>query len=51
MPRSGDGVQHDLGSLGAEISEAIDINDARQIPTLACYLEDCLYVRLDSAWR
>lgn len=46
------GAMRDLNTLsslpaGWTLTDAIDINDARQILALACSLEDCLYLRLD----
>ena len=46
------GAMRDLNALSAlptgwTLTDATDINDARQILALACNLEDCLYLRLD----
>lgn len=46
------GAMRDLNALsslpaGWTLTDATDINDARQILALACNLEDCLYLRLD----
>jgi len=46
------GAMRDLNAetalpAGWALTNAIDINDARQILAQACNLEDCLYVRLD----